>query len=209
MVDRWNEPREHGEHVLTVLGETRAMRHLRSEPVPDHLVDRLLWAATRASSPNNSQLWHFVVVRDTTQRKRMAAALQRFREWMDRISPPEDPAERQTYDGARHLLDSIAAAPVLIVVCGENAYPPGAPDPTYLWATLGGAGQNLLVAARALGLGATLTMFHVLDEQAVADVLGLPPGVRIGSIVPLGWPARSFGPVRRRPMREVVHHERW
>jgi nitroreductase len=195
--------------VFEVLGTARAMRSLRPDPVDPAVVDAVVWAATRAASPNNSQLWHFVVLTDPARRAALAAALRPFGAWIDELPPLRDASEARTRAGARRLLATIADAPVIVVVCAQHAYPPGAPESRYLWTTVGGAAQNLVVAARALGLGTVVTMFHVLDEQAVADVLEIPEGVRVGAIIPMGWPGKPFGAVRRRPLSEVLHHERW
>jgi nitroreductase len=71
------------------------------------------------------------------------------------------------------------------------------------------ATQNLLVAARALGLGTTLTTFHMTAEAEVREVLGIPAEVQIGAMIPVGWPAVPFGPVRRKPVSAVIHRDRW
>lgn len=69
--------------------------------------------------------------------------------------------------------------------------------------------ENLLIAARAHGLGATLTTWHLFLEPEFKEVLGIPRRVRTFAIVPVGWPKGRFGPVRRRPVEEVVHRDRW
>ena len=69
--------------------------------------------------------------------------------------------------------------------------------------------QNLLLAARAHGLAATLTTWHLMFEQEVKAVLGIPRHVHTYAIVPIGWPAGRFGPVKRRDARESIHWERW
>jgi len=69
--------------------------------------------------------------------------------------------------------------------------------------------QNLLLAARAHGLAACLTTWHLLVEGEVKEVIGIPKEVRTWAIIPIGWPLRRFGPVRRRPVDEVIHRERW
>lgn len=195
--------------MFELLGSTRAMRHLRADPVEPALLEALVWAATRASSPSNSQLWHFVIVTEAERREEIKRCLVTFERWTSALPDAADATEQGMRDNARHLLDHLADAPALIIVCAEDAYPAGAPHASYLWSAIGTATQNLLVAARALGLGATLTMFHIADEPALVELLAIPDGVRIGAIVPVGWPAKRFGPVRRRPLTEVVHHERW
>lgn len=195
--------------TLAVLGQTRAMRRLRDEPVPEPLIDALVWAATRAASPNNTQLWSFVVVTDPDVRAEIGTALEIFLRWIDSLGTPADDRDAHIRHEARHLVEHVADAPVLIFVCVEHSYPTRRPDPRYLWSTAGTASQNLIVAARSLGLGATLSMMHVGNHDAVRDILDLPEGVEIGGLIPVGWPARDFGPVRRRPIEEVVHRERW
>lgn len=69
--------------------------------------------------------------------------------------------------------------------------------------------QNLLLAARAQGLAACLTTWHLLAEDDFKSVLGIPSDVRTWAVVPVGWPLRRFGPVRRRPVDEVIHRDRW
>jgi len=69
--------------------------------------------------------------------------------------------------------------------------------------------QNMLLAARALGLGATLTTLHLQFEQEAEAALGLPPGVHSYALLPLGYPMGRFGPVRRVPLADVVYEEQW
>ena len=69
--------------------------------------------------------------------------------------------------------------------------------------------QNLLLAARALGLAANLTVWHFFAENEFKQVLGVPKQVTVYALVPVGWPAGRFGPVRRRPVADVVHWDRW
>jgi len=71
------------------------------------------------------------------------------------------------------------------------------------------AAQNILLAARALGLGATFTTYHMLAEAGVRKILSLPDDARIAVAIPVGWPEKPFGPVRRRPLPDVVHWQRW
>lgn len=69
--------------------------------------------------------------------------------------------------------------------------------------------ENLLLAARAHGLAACLTTWHLLAEDDFKEVLGIPKDVKTWAVIPIGWPLRRFGPIRRRPVDEVIHHERW
>jgi nitroreductase len=69
--------------------------------------------------------------------------------------------------------------------------------------------QNLLLAARAHGLGATLTTWHLALESEFKAVLGIPRGVQTYALIPVGWPRGNLGPVKRRPASEVIHRDRW
>jgi nitroreductase len=69
--------------------------------------------------------------------------------------------------------------------------------------------QNLLLAARALGLGAVITVWHLMLEHEWKKELGIPKGVNTFAVIPVGWPRGRFGPVKRRPAAEVIHRNRW
>lgn len=195
--------------VFDVLGTARAMRYLKPEPVPDDLLERLVWAGTRASSANNTQPWEFITVTSPEQRRRVAEAVAPFLELVDSLPAPTDASEARTRSGSTRLIAELATVPALIFVCGRNDYPASEPREFYLWSAVFSAAQNILVAARALGLGAALTTLHVANPAAIRDLLGLPAGLRIGAMIAVGWPDRPFGPVKRRPLQEVLHRDRW
>jgi nitroreductase len=199
-----------GLDAFEAIGSARSMRWLRPEPIPDESVDRLLWAATRASSAHNSQPWHFVVLRDATVRNQFGELIRAAARVMDPLPPdPGTRSDRLIDAGVRNLFDRLGRAPAIVLVCGENTYPPGNPDERFLWSAIHGAAQNLVVAARALDLGAAYTMLHTLAEPAIRDLLGIPDRVQIGVTIPVGRPDRPFGPIVRRPMEEVVHRNHW
>ena len=195
--------------VIDAMATARAMRYLKPDPVPTDLVDSVLYAATRASSPGNTQGWTFVVVTDAEQRSRVGEALSVISTSMQSLALPDDPVERRTLAGARHLANALADAPVLIFVCGHNIYPPPSPNRDWMLSACYAATQNLIVAARSLGLGAVFTTFQGRAEPQLREVLGIPEDVTIVTTIPLGWPARSFGPLTRRPMADVVRRNRW
>ena len=194
--------------AIEAMETCRAIRYLRPDPVPEALLRRVVHAATCASNPGNSQGWGFVVVRDPGRRARIRDAIAPMGAAIDALERT-DAAQARMLAGAAHLARHLGRVPVLIFVCGRAVYPPEAPSLQMLWASLYPAAQNLVVAARALGLGTTFTTFHLAAEDAVREVLALPDDVRIGVTVALGWPDRPFGPVRRRPLDEVLYWERW
>jgi nitroreductase len=112
-------------------------------------------------------------------------------------------------DGTATLIHTLAQAPVIIFVTGGVLYPPASPREQFTWSALYPAAQNILLAARALGLGTTFTTLHMVAEQTVREVLGIPDEIRIAATIPLGWPGANFGPLNRRPVADVAHHNRW
>ena len=197
--------------VFEAMESCRAMRYLKPDPVPDELIEKVIWGATRASNPGNSQAWEFLVVRDPERKAKLQAAVgdPMLAALGDTPDAELDPGTRHVVQGARNLAQTLGQAPVIILVCGRNVYPPGEPNELFVWSALYPASQNLILAARALGLGTTFTTVHFMDEAAVREILGIPADVYIGTVIPMGWPARDFGPVRRKDVAGLVHHERW
>lgn len=186
------------------------MRHLRPDPVPDAILREVLEAAVCAPSPGNTQGWDFIVVRDQPERERLATLL---RDGVRTLLPPVpdggDASRRRLLAAAHHLLDHALEVPVWVLVCGRPVYPAASPSADWIAAAVYPAAQNLLLAARGLGLGATFTTWHMPSEAAVRELLAIPAEARIAVTIPIGWPAREFGPVRRKSLDEVVHWARW
>jgi nitroreductase len=125
-------------------------------------------------------------------------------------SAPPPGVTREAYDrqhaAVEYLTKHFHEAPVWIVACLEE----GATPPTrWSGASIYPAVQNMLLAARALGLGATLTTRHLLFEKETEAALGLPPGVHSYAILPIGYPMGKFGPVGRGPLGDIVYQDRW
>jgi nitroreductase len=199
--------------IFEIMSTCRAMRYLRSDPVPDELVRTLIWAATRAPNPSNTQPWHFVVVDD--DRSRIEAIGREVATAMAARAAARTPSDGPIVEGrfrdGHHLAQHLGEVPVLILVAAGLSYPPSNPEERYIWSTVYPASQNPLLAARALGLGlgATLTTLHHFAPHAFHDVLDIPNEIRIGSVIRVGWPARPFRPVRRKPVAEVLHYNNW
>jgi hypothetical protein len=107
-------------------------------------------------------------------------------------------------DAAEYLATHIHEAPVWIVPCLEGGTPTRTSDSSIYPSV-----QNMLLAARALGLGATLTTLYLQFEKEAEAALGLPPGVHSYALLPIGYPMGRFGPVRRVPLADVVYENRW
>jgi nitroreductase len=203
-----------GAELFDILHTTRAMRRLKPDPVPDALVHQVLQAATDAPSGGNRQPWRFLVIKDPQIKRQVQRYYQKALDEVVapryRISAPPPGVTREQYDrhidAVTYLTKHFHEAPVWIVACLEE----GDQIPTrWSGASIYPAVQNILLAARTLGLGATLTTRHLLFEDEVEDILGLPPGVHSYAIIPIGYPMGRFGPVRRGPVANVVYLDRW
>jgi nitroreductase len=179
-----------------VVNSQRAIRFLKPDPVDDALIERVLAAATRAPSAHNGQPWRFIVVRDTGTKAGLGAI---FDELGQQFGGGRTAPERTPW----------SEVPVLIVVCSESDYSDDISAITALDASIYPAVQNLLLAARALGLGTVLTTRWKRREPELRPLLGLPDNVRVHAIVPLGWPDARFGRTNRRPVAEVTFRERF
>jgi len=194
--------------IFEAIYTLRAMRRLKPDPVPEELVWKVLEAATRAPSGGNLQPWGFVVVTDPAKKKKIGEWY--LDGWNKSYGPARaamlaNPAAARTFRSADHLANHIADVPVLIFAtvltsmasasgAGPNIYP---------------AVQNLMLAARALGLGTTLTTLHRTHEAEVRELLGIPEGVETMAMIPLGWPKGKFGAGPRKPVEEVTHWDSW
>jgi nitroreductase len=223
--------------LFDVMAGMRAMRRLRPDPVPDELLERLVEAATWAPSGSNAQAYAFVVVTGRAQMAQLAVLWRRcvdaYLASAGRATP--ETMDEASADRVRQAIacqrDHFHETPALIIPC--YAYP--RPDVRAL-AGLGSLGpvglarlaargprlgalgeaasvypgvQNLLLAARALGLAANITIWHLLLEHQWNAALGIPRGVHTFAVIPVGWPLGRFGPVRRRPAAQVIHRDRW
>jgi nitroreductase len=195
--------------VFEAMGTARAMRWFKSDDVPWPLLERVLWAATRASSPNNVQPWDFVVVQESAVRRQLGDLFATLVPAGSSLPDDMDPTSRRTAQGAFNLMAHMAEVPAIVFVCGADIYPEGNPDLSFMYSAVYAAAQNLIVAARAVGLGAAFTTLHRYVEKPIREVLSIPDDRYIAVTVPVGWPARPFGPVTRRPVEEVVHRDGW
>ena len=195
--------------LFTAMSTCRAMRRLKDTPVPRETLEKLVFYATRASNPGNSQLWSFVVVTDAAKKRKIGEAVRAVMGPAFAERAGGSAAERRMLDSARHLVSSLERVPALIFVCAKDGYPPNTPNRAFVWSAIYPASQNLIVAARGLGLGTVFTTFQMVAEKVVRETLGIPDEILIGTTICVGYPDRSFGPVARKPVSEVVHWEQW
>ena len=180
----------------------RSVRHFSTKPVDEELVDAILEAAIRAPSAGNRQPWHFIVIRDREAKRRLGQWY--LDSWRHMVAAIGDAASSESYRSGGDLARQMKDIPVLILACvnqgastmGSSIYP---------------AVQNLMLAARALGLGTVLTTNHMRFEQEVKAFLGIPEDVDTAALIPIGYPVEGvrFGGSRRKPLTEVVFYDRW
>jgi nitroreductase len=203
----------------------RALRRLKPDPIPDDLLWRVLEAATKAPSGSNTQVWRFVVVRDPAGKRFIQARYKRA--WdlyatanaataaeRSPLPPAELRAQMRMVQSAVHLAEHLHEAPVLLLVCMVPRPLPPPPPGTRrsgaaLYASIFPAVQNLLLAARGVGLGATLTTLHLMFEDEIKTEFGIPADTETVALIPLGFPHGKYGPTTRRPVEGVTYWDRW
>jgi nitroreductase len=195
--------------LLEGMATTRAIRRFRPDPIPDEDLARIFFAATRAPSGSNRQPFRFVVLRDGPVSVEAKALLgEAFRRgWAvkareDRYEETDDSPRARTARAMQHFVDHFESIPVVVLPCLQRYR---APTPTE-GASVYPACQNLLLAARALGYGGVITMWHAFVEPRLRTLLSIPDDVLVAATIPLGRPmGGGHGPVRRRPLGELVY----
>ena len=203
-----------GTDLFEIIPTMRAMRRLKPDPVPDDLIRKILEAGLCAPNGGNNQKWRFLVVKDMGVKKAVQVLYKRAYDevigprYANSAPPPGSDAARyhRQHQAVEYLTDHYHEAPVWIVVCQDDG--PGTPN-RGAGASVYPAVQNMLLAARALGLGSTLTTRHMLFAKEADAALGLPAGVNSYAILPIGWPMGKFGPVGRGKLEDFVYSERW
>lgn len=201
------EPRPAAAVLHDIMSTARATRRFDDRAVDRTVLRELVEAATWAPSPRNTQPWEFVVVDDSDRRSAIGALLDPRAAEVEAVIPHlKDPEKQRMYQGAADLIRSLGQAPAIIFVCGRaHDYGPEFPAHSMVLSAVYTATQNLLLAARARGLGAAFTTLHLHAEEDIRSILGLPDGVSVEVTVPIGWPTTRFGTLRRRPVDEVLH----
>ena len=191
----------------------RAIRRLKSDPVDDALVLHLIELALKAPTGSNAQNWEFVVVRDPAVKAKLARLNRQA--WnlyggIGRRMVRGDQRMLKILDAVQWQADHFEEVPVIVVACLRAfipAWPPVAAASAY--GSIYPSVQNLLLAARAAGLGAALITLPLWSKWLARRALGLPWNVSPCAVVPLGWPRGRYGPTTRRPVGEVVSLDRY
>jgi nitroreductase len=194
----------------------RAMRRLKPDPVPDELVRKIIDAGLRAPTGGDVQNWRFIVVKDpgikaklqSVYKRAFDIVIQRYRS--NPPAPGKTEAQKQRMlKAVEYLTDHFHEAPVLIVCCLVNDAAKAMGLAKMSGASIYPSVQNMLLAARGLGLGSVLTTRHLLFESDVKEALALPENAETFAILPIGWPVGKFGPVSREPVEKVTFFNKW
>ncbi len=192
--------------LLDGLATTRAIRRYTSDPIPDDDLASILWHAGRAPSGSNRQPFRFLVLRDGPRAITAKALLGRsFREGWNAKRVGDGYRPSRFADSMQHYVDHFEQIPVVVLVCLVRYR---APSP-YEGASVYPACQNLLLAARALGYGGALTMWHHGVETELRELLEIPDGVVMSACITLGVPVGNHGPLKRKPVGEVTFDDTW
>ncbi len=198
--------------VWEVMSTSRTIRRFTDDPVDDATLARCLEAATWAPSGANAQGWRFIVLRSPEQRAVVARAAARALEviepvyGMTRPGDDDDSRRARTNRATYELHDR--AGEFTSILFAQERYPSA--SELLLGGSIFPAMQNLLLAARALGLGACLTSWASYGgESLLREAVGIPDGWMLAGHVVIGWPRGRHGPVRRRPLADVVFLDHW
>jgi nitroreductase len=196
-----------------MLGQ-RAVRRVLPDPVDDAIVLRCIELALRAPSGSNGQNWEFVVVKDRSVKEALGAQYRRawgiYGRAAARVARGPDDSESMAkiLRAVEWQVDNFAEIPVIVVACLRGR-PPLVPLPPVAESSWYGSiypsVQNLLLAARAMGLGASLITLPLWSSTVARRILGLPLTVQPCCAVALGWPHGRYGATTRKPVGDVVH----
>jgi len=191
----------------------RAIRRLKPDPVDDALVLKLIELALKAPTGSNAQNWEFIVVRDPVVKAKLARLNRQA--WnlyggIGRRLYGKDERMAKILNAVQWQADHFEEIPVIVVACLRAiipVWPPVAAGSAY--GSIYPSVQNLLLAARAAGLGAALITLPLWSKWRARRALGLPWRISPCAVIPLGWPRGRYGPTTRRPVEEVVSLDRF
>ena len=199
--------------LLDAMMTQRAVRRVLPDPVDDAIVLKCIELALRAPTGSNGQNWEFVVVKDRRVKEKLGRryhqAWSLYGGIARRVAAGEESMQK-ILRAVQWQVDHFSEIPVLVVCClrGGTRVPylptPFVGESSYFGSIYPSA-QNLLLAARAMGLGASLITMPLWSVTSARRILGLPLSVSPCCIVPLGWPRGRYGPTTRKPVEDVTH----
>ena len=207
--------------LYDAMSTLRAVRRLKSDPIPDDVLDRVLTAATWAPTGGNHQAWRIIAVQDPAKKRALADLYKPH--WLNYVpayeaalnGAPKNVAEksRRTLTAGTYLAEHLHEVPVICVFCFSLEGITVTDQGLNRQSVVGGgsiypAAQNLLLAARSEGLGCVLTTLLCVEEPAVKELLGLPDDWFTAAAIPLGYPVGGgHGPITRKPIDKMVFRD--
>ena len=205
------------DELLTTTRSVRKRLDL-NRPVPLELVRECLEVALQAPTGSNRQGWHWVVVTDPELRGRIGAfykkSYDRYRLHRDtrnaQLSPERQVVNARVGSSSDYLAEHMGDVPVLVLACLTVGDELPAGNQAGLWGSLLPAAWSYQLAARARGLGSAWTTLHLAYEREVGELLGIPPQVRQGVLLPTAfYTGETFRPAPREPLDSVLHLNGW
>ena len=205
------------DELLTTTRSVRKRLDLQ-RPVPPELIRECLEIALQAPTGGNSQGWHWMVVTDADLRARIGEFYRRsfdsYREsssYAGRVAADQRAAvQARVANSAEWLAERMGEVPVHVIGCLTAAAELPADNQAGLWGSLLPAAWSFQLAARARGLGSAWTTLHLRYEREISELLGIPPHVRQGVLLPTAYyTGETFRPAPREPLERVVHLDRW
>jgi nitroreductase len=198
--------------IWTVMSTSRTIRRFSAKPVDDATIATCLQAAAWAPSGANAQERRFIVLRSPEQRAIVAQAAQEALKIIEPVYGMTRPADDDDSLRARNNRATYElhdrAGEFTSVLFTQKRFPTA--SDLLLGGSVFPAVQNFLLAARALGLGACLTSWASYGgEQLIRDAVGVPDNWMMAGHVVVGWPRGRHGPLRRRPLTDVVFRDHW
>lgn len=197
---------------------SRSLRRLKPDPIPDDVIRKVIEAGTQAPSGANQQHWRFLAVTDPDKRAGLAEIYRKGAQEGQPSAGGDERSQRLRHESIYYLFDHMQDPPLLLLVCAlRESMPPGyqpPPDIAKFTERSAPAGvllavQNMMLACRAHRLGTVPTTTHLLYEDEVKELLGIPPEVDTFVLLPIGYPIDKIGPVTRKPVEEVTFRNEW
>jgi nitroreductase len=214
--------------LFEIMYSAGSIRRLRSDPIPDEIITKILDAAIRAPSGSNAQSWVFIVIKDAETRRQLGMVYKKASDILTKLYagvPRPTHMDEGNYQrfmrAVTHLFEHMGDAPVLLVPCLKASMWTGASNlPADIKARMASAAriagssiypavQNVILACRAFGLGTVLTTIHAFFEEEVREILKLPADVQTYALMPIGYPQGHHYPVKRKAVQEVACLDRY
>lgn len=212
-----------GMDIYEAMSTLRAVRKLRPDPIPADVLERVFQAAAWAPTGGNRQPWRMIAVTDGGVKTRLGKLYKTrwddyavmHRKMGSGLSDDARAADERTLAAGDYLADHMGEIPVLVIVCFNPKYLAVTDAALDRVSVVGGgsiypAVENLLLAARAEGLGCVLTTLLCMEEDQIKSLLDIPEDWATAAMIPLGYPVgKGHGPITRKPVGRLFYSGKW